>query len=225
MNIFDKIGLWLKSQWQKIKDLFSSNTDLIPIPTTTPAPTTPAPTTPAPTTPAPIPETGLPPLQPINFTEVNGVISMEAENCTSQTGYGRYLNAGASKGSVMRADGPTGSQLNFKFSVKQSGLWYLWIRAYSTNHLNNGLILKLNGSVLKAPSSHPLSGASDVYLRKTGWSWEPEWLKNESHSGPITLQLPLGDNILSIVKRKVENPLIDKIILTRVNKAPSGFGS
>ena len=42
--------------------------------------------------------------------DVNGVISVEAENYTTQTGYARIVNAGASGGAGMKATGPEGSR-------------------------------------------------------------------------------------------------------------------
>lgn len=210
----EKLPEWVKLPWDS--DGQTTNAPIV-IPPVEPEPT------PVPTPIPPVVETPLPPLPARVFKETNGVVSMEAEFCTSQTGYNRYFRADASGQSVMRADGPTGSSLNFSFSVKQSGTWYFWVRAYADSHLNNGMQLALNGKRVSAPTNHPLAGASDVYLQKVGWSWQPQWLKGENHVGPITLQLPTGNHTLSIVKRKSENPLIDKIMLTKSPTAPSGF--
>ncbi len=145
--------------------------------------------------------------------EVNGVVSVEAERFTSQSGYGRYANSGASGGAVMRADGGTGSRLNFQIDIRTPGTWYFWMRAYATADVNNGCQLGLDGQT-----------KGDIYLKKVGWSWLPEWLTGHSHAGPITLQLTAGRHTLSIIKRKVENPLIDKIVLTRSARPPTGYG-
>ena len=145
--------------------------------------------------------------------EVNGVVSMEAENYTSQTGYGRYANGDASGSTAMRADGGSESRLNFNVSIQSPGTWYVWIRAYATANENNGYRLGLDDAVL-----------GDIYLKKSGWSWLPEWLTGESHAGPITVTLSAGNHVLSILKRKIENPLIDKIVLTKAAQPPIGLG-
>ena len=145
--------------------------------------------------------------------DVNGVISVEAENYTTQTGYARVGNAGASGGAGMKATGPEGSRLDYQFDVRQAGTWYVWIRAYATANENNGYQLSLDGRY-----------QGDIYLKKIGWSWLPEWLRGQSHAGPVTVNLTAGRHTFSILKRKIENPLIDKIVLTRSAVPPSGYG-
>ena len=145
--------------------------------------------------------------------EVNGVVSMEAENYTSQSGYARVVSSDTSGGAGMRAVGAEGSNLDFKFTVQQAGTWYFWARANANADVNNGFRLGLDGAVL-----------GDIYLKKIGWSWTPEWLTGHSHAGPVTINLTAGTHTLSILKRKMENPLIDKIVLTRTATPPSGMG-
>ncbi|NCC94787.1 MAG: hypothetical protein EOM10_16230, partial [Opitutae bacterium] len=145
--------------------------------------------------------------------ELNGVVSMEAENYTAQTGYVRVSQAGTSGGATMRADGGEGSSLDFKFTVQQAGTWYVWVRAYATANENNGFRLGLDGAV-----------KGDIYLKKIGWSWTPEWLTGESHAGPVTVNLSAGTHTLSLLKRKIENPLIDKVVLTKAAVVPEGLG-
>ena len=146
--------------------------------------------------------------------DVNGVISVEAESYTTQTGYALVRNAGASGGAGMKATGPaSSSRLNYQLDVRQAGTWYVWIRAYATANENNGYQLMLDGRLL-----------GDIYLKKIGWSWLPEWLRGLSHAGPVTVNLTAGRHTLSILKRKVENPLVDKIVLTRSAVPPSGYG-
>ncbi len=156
------------------------------------------------------------------FMEQNGVVSMEAEHYTSQNGYSVVSNNEASGGKVMQV-GASGN-LNFDFEVNQGGTWYFWVRTYADAHDNNGLHLSLNGKRLTAPSSHSLAGTSDIYLIKGSWSWEPRWQKGEQHAGPVTIELTPGKHRLTISKRKIERPLIDKIVLTKSSQPPSGFG-
>jgi hypothetical protein len=157
------------------------------------------------------------------FVERNGVVSMEAENFTSQTGYQLFGSAGSSGGQVMKVVAGSGS-LNFEFTVWQGGLWYIWVLTHATHVENNGMYLGLDGGMLSAPSWHPMAGATDIYLKKSGWSWTPLWLKGHSYAGPITADLTPGKHVLSVIKRKMENPLIDKIVLTRINQPPAGLG-
>ena len=146
--------------------------------------------------------------------DVNGVISVEAENYTTQTGFARIGNANSSGGAGMKATGAAGtSRLNYQLDVRQAGTWYVWIRANATANENNGYQLMLDGRLL-----------GDVYLKKIGWSWLPEWLRGHSHSGPVTMNLSAGRHTFSILKRKIENPLIDKIVLTLAGVPPSGYG-
>ena len=145
--------------------------------------------------------------------DVNGVIAVEAEHYATQSGFARIGNAGASGAAGMKATGAEGSRLDYQFDVRQAGTWYVWIRAYATANENNGYQLSLDGRLL-----------GDIYLKKIGWSWLPEWLRGHSHSGPVTVDLPAGRHVFSILKRKIENPLIDKIVLTRSAVPPSGYG-
>jgi len=143
---------------------------------------------------------------------------MEAEHYKSQTGYSLYSNSEASGGKIMQVG--AGGSLNFEFNITNPGTWYLWIRTHVTDSNNNGMYIKLNGSDLRHSS-----GINDIYLSKNGWSWMPEWLFGESdHNGPISFRLNSGKNTISITKRKIEQPIIDKIVLTRTNNPPTGFG-
>jgi hypothetical protein len=166
--------------------------------------------------------TGLEPVAPgstnLSFVEKNGIISMEAENFKSQVGYSVVGDSQASGGKVMQAGG--GGSLNFEFDVTTPGKWYVWIRTFATTSEDNGMYLRVNNSDLRHSS-----GINDIYLEKGAWSWTPEWLFGESdHKGPITANFTSGTNTLSITKRKIERPLIDKIVLTRSNQPPAGFG-
>jgi hypothetical protein len=70
-------------------------------------------------------------------------------------------------------------------------------------------------------------------LRKseTAWNWVPEWLPTHAqeksglrHVGPVVMALNPGIHTLTIVKRKRERPLIDKVVLTIAGAPPEGFG-
>jgi len=156
-----------------------------------------------------------------DFCEQNGVVSMEAENYISQEGY-NLINRSDASGNLAMQVGSDGS-LNFRFTLNSEGTWYIWIRGYATTPENNGLYLKLDGNYLTAPANHPHAGVKDIYLKKHGWCWKPEWQASvhSVHEGPITMTASAGTHILSICKRKTENPVIDKILLTRTDSAPS----
>jgi len=158
------------------------------------------------------------------FTEQSGVVSMEAENYTTQTGYAEVSDSGASGGVAMRV-GSSGS-LNFEITLTTGGRWYIWVRTYATDSESNGLYIDLDGTSVRAPSDHPLAGTADIYLKKVGWSWQPEWQGDGSgnHEGPITMDTTAGTHTLSVKKRKSEQPLVDKIVLTTTDSPPSDMG-
>ena len=147
------------------------------------------------------------------YAEIDGVVSMEAENYTTQTGYVRVNGSETSGGAGIRVDEAGGGYLNYKFSVLQAGTWYFWVRAHATGEPDNCFLLGLDGERL-----------GEIYLKKIGWSWTPEWLSGLSHAGPVTLNLTAGTHTLSILTHTVINPLLDKIVLTRTATPPSGMG-
>ena len=154
------------------------------------------------------------------FYEQNGIVSMEAENYTSQEGYSIVYRSDASGTQAMQV-GSDGS-LNYSFTLNSAGTWYIWIRAHATTADNNGIYLKLDGETLTAPANNPYAGVEDIYLTKNGWCWKPEWKGpgDGEHEGPITMAVSAGTHILSICKRKMEDPLIDKILLTLTDSVP-----
>ncbi|MEA3460944.1 MAG: FlgD immunoglobulin-like domain containing protein, partial [Bacteroidota bacterium] len=153
-------------------------------------------------------------------------VSMEAENYTSQEGYSIVYRSDASGTQAMQV-GSDGS-LNYSITLNTAGTWYIWIRAYATTAENNGLFIKLDGETLTAPEDNPYAGVPDIYLTKNGWCWKPEWKGpgDGEHEGPITMTASAGTHILSICKRKMEDPLIDKILLTLTDSPPedSSYG-
>ncbi|MEA3477396.1 MAG: Ig-like domain-containing protein, partial [Bacteroidota bacterium] len=157
-----------------------------------------------------------------DFYEQNGIVSMEAENYISQEGYNLVNRSDASGNLAMQAGSDNGS-LNYIFTLDNGGLWYIWIRTYATASENNGLYLRLDGRSLKAPAGHPYVGVRDIYLKKHGWCWKPEWqgAGHGKHEGPVTMNATAGTHTLSIYKRQTEDPVIDKILLTRTDTAPA----
>lgn len=154
------------------------------------------------------------------FYEQNGIVSMEAENYTSQEGYSIVYRSDASGTQAMKVG--TDGSLNYSITLNTAGTWYIWIRTHATTADNNGIYLKLDGETLTAPESNPYAGVEDIYLTKYGWSWKPEWKGpgDGEHEGPITMTVSAGRHILSICKRKMEDPLIDKILLTLTDSVP-----
>jgi hypothetical protein len=157
-----------------------------------------------------------------SFTEKDGVVAMEAEHFTTQRGYSIVENSKASGGKAVRV-GASGT-LQFRITLKTAGKWYIWIRAYADGHTNNGLFLNLDGKALRAPKDHRHKGVRAIYLRKRVWSWKPEWQGRHSHAGPVTMEASAGQHVLTVLKRKTERPIIDKLVLTRAAEAPTGMG-
>ncbi|NLX12245.1 MAG: hypothetical protein GXY44_01140 [Phycisphaerales bacterium] len=148
------------------------------------------------------------------YVENNGVIAFEAEAYTTQVGFQEVVFDGTTS---MQAVGGSDSRLDYVIQVDTPGRFQIRIRAYALDHMQNGLYLALNGQLIRAPADHPLAGTADIYLQKVGWSWDPEWLGDEQHIGPVTVDLQIGQHVFSIRKRKDENPLIDKIQLVRTS--------
>lgn len=142
--------------------------------------------------------------------EREGLIAFDAEQFAVQAGFQAYLVDGTV---AMRAVGGSESRLDYTIQVNTSGRFLVRIRTYAMTHTDNGLHLALNGNKVQAPADHALAGASCVYLKKVGWSWDPEWQADHQHSGPVTVDLKAGRHVFSILKRKIEVPLIDRIEL------------
>ncbi|HEU0021249.1 MAG TPA: Ig-like domain-containing protein, partial [Dehalococcoidia bacterium] len=158
--------------------------------------------------------------------EQNGVVAVEAEHYTAQSGYSELTISDASGGKAMQV-GDSG-HLDFEVSFVQAGRWYFWIRSQAHDHEMNGLLLEVDGIRQVAPADHPQAGFGDIYLRKgTTWFWRPEWKggPDETHVGPVTIDLAsAGTHTISIVKRGSEEPWLDKIVLTRDSAIPDGMG-
>ena len=146
----------------------------------------------------------------------------EAENYSSQKGYAKVSHSGASGGIAMQV-GASGS-LNFELNLKVGGRYYVWLRTQAPNSESNGLFISIDGKRIKAPADHKLTGVSDIYLKKgSNWFWTPEW-QGSSHSGPITFDIKPGKHTFSIEKRKIERPLIDKLVINKSKTPPTGKG-
>lgn len=172
------------------------------------------------------------------FTERNGMITIEAEQANRAVGFSAIDSPSASGEFAMQADEQVeedDTALEFRLHVKTPGRWYVWIRTQALHHRQNGLRLRLDGNALAAPADHDLAGTSNIYLRKLksqdDWSWAPEWQPTPPqektglrHQGPVAVELSAGEQSLTVLKRRRERPLIDKIVLTRSPNAPSGFG-
>ena len=163
------------------------------------------------------------------FTERNGTLVFEAEDCSRQKNYARVANAEASGGAVMQvleniAD--AAATLDFDVAVSSPGTRYLWIRSHALDHLNNGLYVKLDGEFVRAPKTSKYAGVHDIFVKRPGWFWEPEWQGPGSgnRDKPVQIELTSGRHVISIVNRKVERPLIDKIVLTMTSEQPKGTG-
>jgi len=163
-----------------------------------------------------------PPAGPPRYCERDGTIVMEAEGFSANEGYAMVSRADASGGVVMQV-GERGA-LSFDIEVASSGRMYLWLRTLAPDAESNGVHVELDGSRIEAPADHPEAGSDDIYLQKMRWSWEPEWQGEGTHSGPVTFEVSAGAHRLTIIKRKVERPYIDRIALTWASAPPSGTG-
>lgn len=163
---------------------------------------------------------------PADFCEAAGAIVMEAEAFSAQFGYAEVPRDDASGGVAMQV-GDTGV-LSFEIFLETAGTWYFWPRTLAPDSESNGMHVEIDGVFMTAPASNPYAGADDIYLQKssTQWFWEPKWQGPGSGqvAGPVTFELAAGVHTLSIHKRIIERPLIDRIVLTTTNVAPTGLG-
>jgi len=171
-------------------------------------------------------DAGTPP--PADFCEAGGILAMEAEAYSEQVGFAEVRRDDAS-GSVAMQVGDSGV-LSFEIYVETAGTWYFWPRTFAPDSESNGLHVEIDGVRMTAPASSRHAGTDDIYLRKSvsQWFWDPLWQGSGSGpsavSGPVTFELSAGVHTFSILKRIIERPLIDRIVLTTSSTAPTGLG-
>ena len=161
-----------------------------------------------------------------DFCESSQVVAMEAESYSDQNGYAEVLRSDASGGRAMQVG--DGGSLDFQIFLTTPGTYYFWIRTLAPDAESNGLYVALDGELITAPADNPYAGVSDIYLKKSSsqWFWDPAWQGEGSGAvqGPVTFVASAGEHTLAIRKRKMERPLIDKVVLTVANAVPSGLG-
>lgn len=169
---------------------------------------------------------GGPPLPPANadYCEIDGMVVVEAEHFASNEGYAEVARPDASGGIVMQV-GDQGS-LDLSIHFDTAGEVFVWLRTFVPiqDSENNGVFLDLDGEPLVAPAGHPFAGVPDIYLQKIGWAWAPAWQGNGAVQGPVTFMVTPGDHTLTIRKRLIERPEIDKIVLDFAGLEPNGLG-
>ena len=180
---------------------------------------------------APLPDAVPPPdAVPVSgdFCESQQVISIEAEHYSAQTGYSQITHGDASGGVAMQV-GDNGS-LDFEVYFASTGTYYFWVRTLAADSESNGLYLAIDGELVRAPPSNPHAGVADIYLYKSDsyWFWEPLFQGAGSGAsavaGPVIFDVTAGQHTVSVRKRKMERPLIDKLVLTVAGDQPSGMG-
>lgn len=161
-----------------------------------------------------------------DFCEEGEVVVMEAESYSAQEGYAAVARTDASGGTAMQV-GDSGS-LDFEVFLTTPGVYFFWIRTLASDAESNGIYVALDGELIEAPPENPYAGVTDIYLKKsaTQWFWDPAWQGAGSGAvqGPVTFVASAGQHTLSIRKRKMERPLIDKIVLTVADEIPTSLG-
>jgi len=152
-------------------------------------------------------------------------VDLEIESGTMKTSV-LVVDPTASGGHAVRFSAG-GGRVDLDLPVLPAGPWYVWIRTRASTAEDNGLLMLLDGKPVSAPPDHKWAGVPDIYLTKKGWSWEPEWQGpgKGNHEGPIILNLSAGKHRLTLLKRKTELPLLDRLILTRDAKVPGEKGA
>ena len=160
----------------------------------------------------------------VQHCEVDGRIAFEAEAYDAQVGFDEVARGDASGGTTIQVG--DGGAVDYELWFQSSGRVYVWIRTYvpDQDSENNGLFIDVDGEPIEAPDDHPQAGVPDIYLKKIGWAWAPEWQGEDGHSGPITFEVTPGLHTFTIHKRKIERPEIDKIVLEFAGSEPDELG-
>ena len=167
------------------------------------------------------------------FLEAGGLLVMEAENAhlyTSASGdswnevttASGYSGAGAmqalpNNGTLVNSGyTSTSPEMRFDVNFNQGGQYWVWVRMWAANDLDNSVHAGYNGSGSDGDSGHAME--QTVYN-----SWQ--WTKNRKFSTEDAyLNVGSGYQTVSIWMRE-DGVYIDKIVLTTdANYTPSGLG-
>ncbi len=177
---------------------------------------------------------------PATLSEVNGLITIEAENFDSKTGSnphhwvnGTYANASGGKSMISTPNNgklwsnSTGSpKLSYKVNFAASGIYHLWIRGWGDENSNG---IGGNDSVHAGLNGLISSTADKIDGFPTGWHWSNR--TRDGVSAKITVP-SAGVHTFNLWMRE-DGFAVDKIVLTKkatykpdgVNVAATAIGN
>ena len=151
---------------------------------------------------APQPEPGTP-RGGFVFAEIDGVVSIEAEHFTRNKGYRFRTDKDGFSGLGFMATERAGQKLEYTILFRTPGRYYLHLRAWADDHVNNGFHAQFDGKSISGDG---------IYVKKySRWDWY-----TKEHDGPdeaISFVVPSpGRHRFSITRREPESWL-DKILI------------
>lgn len=170
--------------------------------------------------------------EPLTFTEAGGLVSMEAENYTTNTSQGSKswnvnTSSSPSNGSALIATPDTGAavntgyttmspRLNFTVTFAQSGTFHVWVRGRAGG-----------ASAADSDSVHVgLNGAAVASAdRITGFGTSFGWSRSTIDNVNATLSVPSAGTHTVNVWMREDGFIIDKLVLAKSSSyTPTGTG-
>ncbi len=146
------------------------------------------------------------------------IFANEAENYHDATKNGWVLDSNVAgyscSGYMKTTNRRDGSKLHYNVDFPSSGIYYLYIRSYATNHKDNGVHLEVNGKQIR----------DGIYVvKQRNWNWASQWKRSEGiHDGPVDFKIDnAGINTISLKAREA-NFKADKFIITNQKISPPG---
>lgn len=130
----------------------------------------------------------------------------------------RVTHADELKPGINFSNEPGIAVIDYKVTIRRSGRYYVWVRAFSTGSEDNGIHVGIDGE-------WPQSGQRMQWCEgKNQWTWESKQRTNEHHCGEekkIYLDIKeVGEHTISFSMRE-DGFAFDKFILTQSYSKPN----
>lgn len=171
------------------------------------------------------------------FHETDGLVSIETENCTNNTGgWDEKSDGSASGGKFMEArrGRSKSSKIEYEISFSRTGLYRVWLRAKCTSDADNDCYVLLDDALGSCPTDKGWKRVSGVKTDQRSWGWqgttksEAHWDRSVRDRGTwVNVELP-GDHTLALGSRSRDFK-VDKVLLVHkgrpdANRRPGGEG-